>query len=162
MSAAVATKQTSRFAFASTYCSQCGQSFGPGYSGYSACYEHRVQLTESDVDLRIAEKTKPLPRPFVVIIKSRYRVADAWLNWESTVIVSSVESPDPTAFVREGHELMRAEVFPASKFRQFLNSSRRLYLRQYQAYLAWADEQAGLEPCAESAFTRAQAWCAEW
>jgi len=31
--------------FAVTYCSQCGEQFGPGTSGYSHCHDHMEQGT---------------------------------------------------------------------------------------------------------------------
>lgn len=31
-----------RTAFATTWCAQCGSKFGPGFSGFSACSEHRA------------------------------------------------------------------------------------------------------------------------
>ena len=45
MNAAVQTPAP-RTAFASVSCSMCGNSFGPGISGYSSCSEHRKPLPE--------------------------------------------------------------------------------------------------------------------
>ena len=41
MNAAAIHTITPRTAFANVSCSMCGQSFGPGYSGFSSCSDHR-------------------------------------------------------------------------------------------------------------------------
>lgn len=41
MNAATVQQFPQRTAFSNVYCSQCGNSFGPGVSGFSSCKEHR-------------------------------------------------------------------------------------------------------------------------
>ena len=40
--------------FKNTYCSQCGQKFGPGDSGYSHCHDHLTEFQILDIALDIA------------------------------------------------------------------------------------------------------------
>lgn len=44
--------------FPDTFCSQCGESFGPGDSGYSHCQDHRaVRGRNSDLAVKIDRRT---------------------------------------------------------------------------------------------------------
>ena len=70
-----------RTAFASVSCSMCGNSFGPGFSGYSSCSEHRKPEHEIEFYSRELKGT----------ITCGFEGDEEVTNYQFAVIVGEIE-----------------------------------------------------------------------
>ena len=70
-----------RTAFASVSCSMCGNSFGPGFSGYSSCSEHRKPEHEIEFYSRELKGT----------ITCGFEGDEEVMNYQLAVIVGEIE-----------------------------------------------------------------------
>lgn len=107
--------------------------------------------------------------PHVLTLTSRYRnprpeAMGGYLLFVQTVIIPMLpgEVPEAEDYLPTGHELLRADQFPASHFADMSMSTRRVYQGHYRAYLAWCDERADRTPSAEANWAQSDAWCKQW
>lgn len=70
-----------RTAFATVYCSQCGNAFGPGPAGFSSCKEHRKPDPEIEFFSRELKGN----------ITCTYEADDEVLNYQFGVLTGSIE-----------------------------------------------------------------------
>lgn len=79
--------------------------------------------------------------PWLVTVT--YRTPEGVTRLDRQVIEALMsEAPDPLAFVPDGCEFMRADVFPATRFDDMNDAGRARYRPEYRAYLMWRKAKA--------------------